>query len=135
MNIHFSSLFRYLESQHDVAVLLRGLKTVLKIARTEPLASVVDSEHDHPELDHKLHLKSDAELEKIVRERVQTLFHPTSTCRMAPLAENGVVDSELRVYGIQGLRVCDTSIFPSIISGHTVSRQFLTHLKSKTHCL
>ncbi|EEB92105.1 hypothetical protein MPER_09434, partial [Moniliophthora perniciosa FA553] len=46
-------------------------------------------------------------------------YHPTSTCRMAPLADKGVVDSRLRVYGIKGLRVCDASIYPSIVSGHT----------------
>lgn len=39
---------------------------------------------------------------------------------MAPREEGGVVDSKLRVYGIKGLRVCDASIFPFIISGHTV---------------
>lgn len=55
-----------------------------------------------------------------MRERVETLYHPTSTCRMAPLEEGGVVDAKLRVYGVSGLRVCDASIFPEIISGHTV---------------
>jgi len=40
---------------------------------------------------------------------------------MAPFDQEGVVDSKLRVYGVEGLRVCDASIFPSIISGHTVS--------------
>jgi len=38
---------------------------------------------------------------------------------MAPLEDNGVVDSKLRVYGISGLRVCDASIFPKIVAGHT----------------
>lgn len=64
--------------------------------------------------------KTDAELEAIVRDRVETLYHPTSTCRMAPLADGGVVDSKLRIYGVKGLRVCDASIFPQIVSGHTV---------------
>jgi choline dehydrogenase len=40
---------------------------------------------------------------------------------MAPEADKGVVDSHLRVYGIKGLRVADASVFPEIISGHTVS--------------
>lgn len=68
-----------------------------------------------------LHLKTDQELEEVVRERVETLYHPTSTCRMASLQDGGVVDSKLRVHGIRGLRVCDASVFPSIVSGHTVS--------------
>ncbi len=41
--------------------------------------------------------------------------------RMAPRAEGGVVDPALRVYGVQGLRVVDASVFPTIVSGHTVS--------------
>jgi choline dehydrogenase len=93
----------------------------LKISQTSPLAELSDPGSKHPAVDHVLYEKSDAELEKIVRERVETLYHPTSTCRMAPRAEKGVVDSHLRVYGIQGLRVCDASVFPSIISGHPVS--------------
>lgn len=46
---------------------------------------------------------------------------------MAPSAEKGVVDSQLRVYGINGLRVCDASIFPTIISGHTVGVLLVAH--------
>jgi choline dehydrogenase len=68
-----------------------------------------------------LHLKSDVELAQIVRQRVETLYHPACSCRMAPLKDGGVVDSQFRVYGISNLRVCDASTFPSIVSGHTVS--------------
>ena len=60
-----------------------------------------------------------------MRERVETVYHPASTCRMAPREEGGVVGSDLRVYGVQGLRVCDASVFPWIVSGHTV-RCFLS---------
>lgn len=78
-------------------------------------------EHDDdPALDHNLHILSDAELETEVRKRVETLYHPTSSCRMARLEEGGVVDPFLRVYGIENLRVADASIFPRIPSGHTV---------------
>lgn len=72
-------------------------------------------------MDHGLHLKSDADITQLVKERVETVYHPTGTCRMAPREEEGVVDKDLKVYGIKGLRVCDASIFPCIISGHTVS--------------
>jgi len=110
---------RYLEVQDDVDRLIRGVKLCLKLSKTEPLASVVDVTYEHPELDHTMYDMSDAEIEKLVRERLETLYHPACTCRMAPLAEEGVVDSKLRVYGIAGLRVCDASVFPSIVSGHT----------------
>ncbi|KAF8071849.1 hypothetical protein FPV67DRAFT_1482934 [Lyophyllum atratum] len=110
---------RYLEEPEDVAKLVRGVKLLFKLSRTEPLASRIDHEDKHPLLDHSLLQKNDEELADIVRERVQTLYHPAGSCRMAPLQDGGVVDSQLRVYGVQGLRVCDASAFPTIVSGHT----------------
>ncbi len=59
-------------------------------------------------------VNDDAGLEAYVRRTVSIGHHPTSTC-----AINSVVDAELRVYGIEGLRVADASIMPEIISGHT----------------
>lgn len=110
---------RYLEEPEDVEKLVRGVKMLFKLARTEPLVSRIDHEDKNPLLDHGLVHKSDEELGDIVRERAQTLYHPASTCRMAPLQDGGVVDSQLRVHGIQGLRICDASVFPTIVSGHT----------------
>jgi choline dehydrogenase len=111
----------YCQTKEDVEKLKRGLKLCLKIAQTEPLASHLDLNDLRPDLDNELHLRSDADLEAVVRRRVTTTYHPTSTCRMAPLEDGGVVDGKLRVYGTLNLRVCDASIFPSIISGHTAS--------------
>ncbi|KAJ8088469.1 hypothetical protein PM082_022542 [Marasmius tenuissimus] len=109
---------KYLEDEDDVARLVKGSRFCLNLAKTEPIASRI--EHTDIEgLDGKTHMKTDKELEEIVKDRVQTLYHPTSSCRMAPLEEGGVVDSRLRVYGVKGLRVCDASIFPEIVSGHT----------------
>lgn len=71
--------------------------------------------------DYALGTMSDAELESVIRERLDTLFHPTSTARMAPLEDGGVVDTYLRVRGVENLRIVDASIFPTIPSGHTVS--------------
>lgn len=111
----------YLSTEEDVKKLVRGVRLCLQIARTEPLAPLLDHEFTRADLDHELHLKSDAELEALIRERVETVYHPTTTCRMGPNPENGdVVDSRLRVYGVEGLRVCDAAIFPFIVSGHTV---------------
>ncbi|KAF7336850.1 hypothetical protein MVEN_02121300 [Mycena venus] len=109
----------YLQSPHDLEKLMRGFRLIIKIARAEAMEAYLDHKDTNPELDHAIHLKTDDELREVVRERVETIYHPTSTCRMAPQEQNGVVDSKLRVYGIQGLRVCDASIFPWIISGHT----------------
>jgi len=103
------------------------MKACLKISKTQPLASDLDENDTHVELDHSLHLKSDAELAEIVRERVDTLYHPACSCRMAPLKDGGVVDSRFRVYGISNLRVCDASTFPFLVSGHTVRLCLLVH--------
>jgi choline dehydrogenase len=88
--------------------------------QTKTLQAMTEPDED-PELDYNLHKADDATLERIVRERLDTIYHPTSTARMGTRESGGVVDAELRVHGVQGLRVCDASIFPSIISGHTVS--------------
>ncbi|TFK33230.1 GMC oxidoreductase-domain-containing protein, partial [Crucibulum laeve] len=109
----------YIQTPEDLAKLVRGVRILLKIARTPPLAGLLDETFTRADLDHELHLKTDDELKDLVRERVETVYHPTTTCRMAPLEQGGVVDSKLRVYGVKGLRVCDASIFPWIISGHT----------------
>jgi choline dehydrogenase len=55
---------------------------------------------------------------KAASEHAQTIFHPVGTCKMGS-DENAVVDSNLRVHGIQNLRVIDASIMPTITSGNT----------------
>ncbi|KAG2127230.1 hypothetical protein DEU56DRAFT_820837, partial [Suillus clintonianus] len=106
----------YLETKHDVDVLVRGIRAAFKIAHTEPMpTSVTDVHSTHPELDHHFSRLSDEELADIVRDRVESLYHPVGTCAMGP---GGVVDSNLRVNGTQGLRVCDASVFPKLVSGH-----------------
>jgi len=114
----------YISTREDLAKLVRGVRLCLQIAEAEPLASLLDNTFTREDLDHQLHLHSDSELEELVRKRVETVYHPASTCRMGPLEEEGVVDANLRVYGINGLRVCDASVFPWIISGHTAGGCF-----------
>ncbi|KXN88620.1 L-sorbose 1-dehydrogenase [Leucoagaricus sp. SymC.cos] len=110
---------KYLSAPEDVEKIRRGLRFIFKVAKQEPLASHVDFTCKHKLLDTDREKATDRELEEIIRGRVETLYHPAGTCRMAPEADNGVVDSQLRVYGIKGLRVADASIFPEIVSGHT----------------
>ncbi|KAG1723029.1 uncharacterized protein EDB91DRAFT_1173780 [Suillus paluster] len=105
----------YLETHHDIDVLVRGVRAAFKIAHTAPMTSVTDVDASDPELDHHFSRLSDAELADVIRDRVETVYHPIGTCSMGP---DGVVDSDLRVKGIQGLRVCDASVFPKLVSGH-----------------
>ena len=62
--------------------------------------------------------RSDADLETFIRRKAETIYHPVGTCRMGADA-GAVVDSELRVHGIEGLRVVDASVMPTLIGGNT----------------
>ncbi len=64
--------------------------------------------------------QTDAELLDAARNMAQTIYHPTSTCKMGPTTDTmSVVDERLRVHGVQGLRIADASIMPTITSGNT----------------
>lgn len=97
----------------DIATLLNGLRLARRILAQEPLAGFVESEM-RPGPD----ARSDEDLRAHIRQLSQTLYHPAGTCRMGsdPLA---VVDPELRVRGLEGLRIVDASIIPVLPSGHT----------------
>ena len=60
-----------------------------------------------------------AELEADLRRRLMLIYHPVGTARMSDSAELAVVDSKLRVHGLQGLRVVDASVMPTIVGGNT----------------
>ena len=62
--------------------------------------------------------QTDAEIEQFLRTYADTIYHPVGTCRMGPTAMD-VVDAQLRVHGMQGLRVVDASIMPQVVSGNT----------------
>lgn len=104
----------YLSTQHDVDVLVRGMRVALRLFQEEPLRSLLDQNDHTPELDHDLIHADDATLAKEVRARADTVYHPTSTARIG-----SVVDARLRIYGLEGIRVADCSVIPTIISGHT----------------
>ncbi|OSC99871.1 GMC oxidoreductase [Trametes coccinea BRFM310] len=116
---------QYLTTEHDVQVLVRATRLLARIVSTEPLASMLDPAGDaDAELDHALHKLDDAAVADLVRRRVETLYHPACTARMAPKEDGGVVDPFLRVHGIPNLRVADASVFPTIVSGHTAAPSY-----------
>lgn len=61
------------------------------------------------------------EAKEIVRDSLMTHLHPVGTCAMLPQDKGGVVDERLKVYGVNGLRVCDASIFPVAVRGNPIT--------------
>ncbi|MGE0523053.1 MAG: GMC family oxidoreductase [Variibacter sp.] len=105
----------YLAEESDRRVLLAGMRLARRLLQTKPLEPYYDRE-DFPGPD----VQSDDELLEAARERGTTTFHPTGTCRMAPKTDPmAVVDDQLRVHGVAGLRVIDASIMPSMLSANT----------------
>jgi alcohol oxidase len=83
------------------------------------------SEEENSQLDVKYTLEDDKAIERFVRENVGTAFHSIGTCKMAPEDKLGVVDKNLTVYGVKGLKIGDLSIVPSNVSGNTMSTALL----------
>jgi choline dehydrogenase-like flavoprotein len=102
-----------LAERDDVEALVAGMRLAREIVATEPLRSVVRRELFPGDA-----VRDDADLEADLRRRVELLYHPVGTCRMGtdPCA---VVDGQLRVNGVEGLRVADASIIPLIPGGNT----------------
>jgi choline dehydrogenase len=69
-------------------------------------------------------LRSDADLERFVRRTALTTWHPAGTCKMGN-DEAAVVDSSLRVRGIEGLRIVDASVMPTVVSGNTCAKTIM----------
>lgn len=103
----------FLGDPDDTQRLVRGFKVMRRILSQPALA-----DHRGRELDASGKARTDAEIEAFVRGHADTIYHPVGTCRMGsgPLA---VVDAQLRVHGLEGLRVVDASIMPSIVGGNT----------------
>jgi len=103
----------YLSAAKDRQVLLAGMRWARRIAAQPPFAALVEYE-DLP----GRAATSDEELLAFVACSASTVHHPVGTCRMGSDA-NAVVDAELRVRGIERLRVIDASVMPTITSGNT----------------
>ena len=99
-------LCNFLTTEEDRASVLAGVRIALEIAAQPALKAVERAPFSVPASD------SDEDILEWVRRASQTVYHPTSTCAMG-----SVVDSELRVYGVEGLRVVDASVMPTITRG------------------
>jgi choline dehydrogenase-like flavoprotein len=103
---------RFLSDERDAEILLKGVKLVRRIVGSPALAK-----YRHKEL-LTADVSSDEELMNYIRNRADTIYHPVGTCKMG-VDDMAVVDPQLRVRGLQGLRVVDASILPTLIGGNT----------------
>jgi choline dehydrogenase len=103
-----------LDSENDRRQLREAIRLTRRIYRTEPMAELVGSERTPGE-----NVQSDADLDAYLRDWCYVGQHPTSTCAMG-MGERSVVDSELRVIGVEGLRVADASVMPTVPGGNTM---------------
>jgi choline dehydrogenase len=102
----------YLQCEADMQVLLHGIRLARKLADMPAFVPFNDGELV-PGLG-----SSDADLREFIRNAASTVWHPAGTCKMGYDAQ-AVVDPQLRVHGVEGLRVADASVMPTIVSGNT----------------
>jgi choline dehydrogenase-like flavoprotein len=97
----------------DMDRLVRGFKLMRQLLQQPALAALGGRE-----LAASANARTDAQIEQFIRDFADTIYHPVGTCRMGP-GPDAVVDAQLRVHGVQRLRVVDASIMPRIVSGNT----------------
>jgi choline dehydrogenase len=103
----------YLAGDADMAILVKGVKLARRLAQTRAFALFVDEA-----IQPQPAVQSDADIRDYIRNHVSTVFHPVGTCKMG-LDPMAVVNPQLQVHGMQGLRVADASIMPTIVNGNT----------------
>jgi len=107
--------FRFLSDERDIPVIIEAYKQVIKIANASAWKGILDpTEVKGGPAD----LNDDEAILEWVRQYVETDYHPVGTCKMG-VDDMAVVDPELKVKGIEGLRVADASIMPTIVRGNT----------------
>ncbi|MFF0494071.1 GMC family oxidoreductase [Nocardia sp. NPDC004068] len=104
----------YLSDPRDMDTLVAGIRILVDIAHRQPLAKYLA----RPFLPEALDALNEDRLRAHIERWTQTLFHPVGTCAMGT-GETAVVDPELRVHGVEGLRVVDASVMPRIPRGNT----------------
>lgn len=103
----------YLAAETDRRTMRESVRIVRKIVNQSPLDPFRGAEHRPGQ-----NIETDAEIDEWVRATGETIYHPVGTCRMGADSRS-VVDGELRVRGVAGLRVADASVMPSLVGGNT----------------
>ena len=104
---------KFLSHPDDMRALVEGYKKMMMILNEEPVSKYTSNHVERP-----IDLNNDKDIEQAIREEADTVYHPVGTCKMGN-DDMSVVDEKLKVYGIDGLRVVDASIMPTLIGGNT----------------
>ena len=104
---------RFLSDARDLQTMIKGARMTREILMQEPMAK-----YRHRELFGTETAQTDADWETHIRARADTIYHPVGTCKMGT-DDMAVVDPQLRVHGLEGLRVVDASVMPKLIGGNT----------------
>ena len=103
----------FLGHPDDLPRMVRGFRLMRELFSQPALAKL--GGHEHP---RSANASTDAEIEQFIRSHADTIYHPVGTCRMGPGAMD-VVGADLRIHGLEGIRIVDASIMPRIIGGNT----------------
>ena len=104
----------YLATEHDRHLMLAGMHLMRRFTSTETMQKLIEEEVYPGES-----VQSDEQLNAFIADNAWTVFHPCGTCKMGSDPAQSVVDPRLKVHGLEGLRVADASIFPTIPTGNT----------------
>jgi choline dehydrogenase len=121
--------FNFFEHEVDHRAAIEGLRWGRRISQTQPMADCVKREIS-PGLD----VTSDDEMIAYCRQNGLSLLHPVGTCAMGT-GTDAVVDTDLRVHGLSGLRVIDASIMPRIVTANTNAAAIMIGEKGAAHIL
>ena len=105
--------YNFLSSQLDKDTLVAGVKLIRNLMKTVSMKEFVNDE-----IQPGFEISTDDDILEFIKNKAETVYHPSGTCKMG-FDQNAVVDKNLKVHGIKGLRVADASIMPTLVSGNT----------------
>ena len=104
---------KFFSDDRDMQTMIKGAKMMRSVLEAPAM-----KKYAHKELFGVHDNMTDAEWEQVIRNRADTVYHPVGTCKMG-IDDMAVVDPQLKVHGLEGLRVADASVMPNLVSGNT----------------
>ena len=117
--------FNYLSTEHDRQEVIQAGNLVRKITQAKALKDITICEEKPAQS-----VQNDAQMLAYFQQHASSIYHLSGTCKMGPDKQTSVVDQQLQVHGLQGLRIADASIFPNITSGNINAPTMMVALKA-----